>query len=67
MLSRALACVGLAAVSANTAARPAAISVFQQGFAQRRDDNVGDERSIFAGDGDVDEEVQGYYEEFLEG
>jgi len=69
MLSKVLACVGLAAASANTAVSSAGVSVFQQG----RDVVIadGDEEADVRGDGDVrgdvDEEVQDYFEEFLEG
>ncbi|CAK0843290.1 unnamed protein product [Prorocentrum cordatum] len=53
---RVLACVGFAAVSADTAV-----------FAQGRDIVIGDEESFSQPIGDVDEEVQGYFEDFLEG
>jgi len=67
MLSKVLVCAGFAAVSANTAVNSAGISVFQHEFAQERGDVIGDEGSFSQGVGDVDEEVQDYFEEFLEG
>jgi len=67
MLSKVFACVGFAAVSANTAVNPTKTSALLQEFARERDDIIGDAGTLSQGIGDVDEEVQDYYEQFLEG
>jgi len=64
MLSKVLACVGLAAATANAAVSGAGVSALEA-VAQRRDVEIGDGEGAVSGD--EDEEVQDYFEQFLEG
>ncbi|CAK0893261.1 unnamed protein product [Prorocentrum cordatum] len=59
-----LACVGLAAATANAAVSGAGVSALEA-VAQRRDVEIGDGEGAVSGD--EDEEVQDYFEQFLEG